>query len=224
MTLQKIYLTIDDSPSIHMDKKVSFLKKHNIPAIFYARGEHIAAHTDQIINAIQHGFLIGNHSYSHPHFSQISFNQCTSEILKTEKLIQECYKLANKVRPCKIIRLPYGDRGVGENAKTAQSQEEQSKVKAIQDFLKENDFVALNFQSDHFIDAHWDWDTQDYKRKHISDEKLYLDKIKTFFGQHQKETAILLLHDFDNNNHLFKPSMQFLLDQKIEFLNYQVQQ
>lgn len=39
--LRKIYLTIDGAPSIHMDKKVSILKEHNIPAIFYGRGEWI---------------------------------------------------------------------------------------------------------------------------------------------------------------------------------------
>ena len=31
--LSKLYLTIDDSPSIHMNKKVDFLMSKNIPAI-----------------------------------------------------------------------------------------------------------------------------------------------------------------------------------------------
>ena len=86
----KLYLTIDDSPSMHMDKKVAFLKSKNIPAIFYARGEYIKKYPEQIVNAIKNGFLIGNHSYTHPYFSEIRIEECFDEILKTEKLINKC--------------------------------------------------------------------------------------------------------------------------------------
>lgn len=225
MKLRKAYLTIDDSPSIHMDKKVAFLKKQKIPAIFYARGEFIEKHPKQVINAIDNDFLIGNHSYTHPYFSKIAIEQCFEEILVTEKLINECYTLAKKERPCKIIRLPFGDRGAGAKTKLAQNKNEKDKVQKIQYFLAENHFIALNIHAfaDDFIDSYWDWDTEDYKTKHISKQKLYLENIRNFFDKYKKDTAVILLHDFDTNHHLFELSMKFLIEKNIKFLKAKTQ-
>lgn len=78
-----IYLTIDDGPSQHTHKKVDYLKKHNIPAIWYARGEHIERYPDQLMYAITNGFLVGNHSYSHPYFSNISLEECIAQLILT---------------------------------------------------------------------------------------------------------------------------------------------
>lgn len=44
--------------------------------------------------------------------------------------------------------------------------------------------------------------------------------MKIFFNTYNKKTAIILLHDFDNNHHLFEATMSFLLNQGITFLNY----
>jgi peptidoglycan-N-acetylglucosamine deacetylase len=221
--LTKIYLTIDDSPSVHMDKKVDFLIGQNISAIFYARGEYISKHPDQIIYAINNGFLIGNHSYTHPYFSEIPLAECIDEIIRTEKLIDQCYSSADRTRPCKIVRLPFADRGAGAKAKEAKSEPEKTKVQELQYFLKKNNFKTLNFQPiNSFLDSYWDWDTEDYKTKHISDQRLYLMEMKKFFEGCKKDTAVILLHDFDNNHHLFEASMNFLLDRKVEFLNYHI--
>ena len=221
--LSKIYLTIDDSPSIHMHKKVDFLINKNIPAIFYARGEHIFRHPNQIINAIKNGFLIGNNSYSHPYFSEITFSESIDEIARTEYLIEKCYQSAGKLRPHKIIRLPFADRGAGAKAKEPESEIERNKVRDIQVFLKKNKFKVLNFQSaDSYIDSYWDWDTEDYKTKHINDLDAYIKNMNKFFDGYKSDTAVILLHDFDNNHHLFEAFMEFLLNRKIEFLNYQI--
>ena len=135
MSLSKVYLTIDDSPSIHTDKKILFLKNKDIPAILYARGEYVKKYPKQIINAIKNGFLIGNHSYTHPYFYEITLSQCFDEILLTENLINECYRLAQTKRPCKIVRLPFADRGAGPKARVAREQSKKTKVKEIQSFV-----------------------------------------------------------------------------------------
>ncbi|MFO1257532.1 MAG: polysaccharide deacetylase family protein [Gammaproteobacteria bacterium] len=218
--ISKIYLTIDDSPSIHTDKKVYFLRKHNISAIFYARGEFIEKYPNQIINAIQHGFIIGNHSYTHPYFSKISLTQCLKELEQTENLINECYLTSGIERPCKIVRFPFADRGAGPKAKEAVSHLEKMKVLELQSFLRKNDFKSLNFQPiNSYLDSYWDWDTEDYKTKHISNKDLYLSKMHSFLNDYEKEKAVMLLHDFDTNHHLFEASMTFLLNKKIQFLD-----
>lgn len=205
---KRIYLTIDDSPSIHTRAKVDFLKAHQIPAVFFCRGEFIEKHPDQVIYAIQNGFLVGNHSYSHPYFSKISKARCYEEILKTETLIEECYKDAGVARPYKVIRLPFGDRG-GEQAPQ------------IQEFLKAHHFIPLDFgaHSDFdFYDAPWTWDTQDYKPKLIESPDDYLKNLRIYAETSPLTEEILLLHDFDHTHHLFEITMDFLMKEEITFL------
>ena len=112
MISKSIYLTIDDAPSQHTLAKVDYLQKNNIPAIFYCRGNAIEQYQDSVVEIIKAGFLVGNHSYSHPFFSKTPNEIFFDEILKTEKLIDECYCLAGIIRPCKVIASAiWGPRG-----------------------------------------------------------------------------------------------------------------
>lgn len=217
---RKIYLTIDDAPSCHMKNKIDFLYEQKIPAIFFCRGEAILQHKEYVIEAIKKGFIIGNHSFSHPFFSQIGLEECYQEIITTEQLIDLCYEKAGVVRPIKLIRLPYGDRGAGDFARSPQTVAEKAKVAAIQDFLCEQGFSKINFQdfSDDAIDAFWTWDAQDYKKKFIENSDDYMKAFQDYFCEAERETEILLLHDFDNNHHLFEQGMQFLRMNAVEFL------
>lgn len=165
----RLYLTIDDSPSQYTNEKVDYLVAQDIPAIFFCRGEFMANHRESLIRAIQKGFLLGNHSYSHPYFSQTHLPVCYEEILKTEVLIDACYQEACVERPVKAIRLPFGDRGSAENAQ------------AIQAFLKGEGFTKLPLnalQNDGCIDLLWTWSPQDYKRHYIDDEPAYCATLK----------------------------------------------
>lgn len=210
MPIKNIYLTIDDAPSKYTNKKIDFLLANFIPAIFFCRGEFIANNFDQVVYAIQKGFLIGNHSYSHPYFSKISLEQCFNEILETEKLISKCYNAAKITRLTKIIRLPFGDRG---------SKEQFIK---IQNFLQKQKFVAINFGNknlEKFIDVPWTWDPEDYKRKFIQNIRMYKNNLIDVWDTATEEEQILLLHDFDSNHHLFEVTMEFLLGKKVKFLD-----
>ncbi|MBL4589723.1 MAG: polysaccharide deacetylase family protein, partial [Alphaproteobacteria bacterium] len=59
------YLTIDDSPSPHTDKIVTYLAGHGIQALFFCIGEKIEAYPDQMIGAVQAGHALANHTYAH---------------------------------------------------------------------------------------------------------------------------------------------------------------
>ncbi|HJZ23879.1 MAG TPA: polysaccharide deacetylase family protein [Candidatus Babeliales bacterium] len=221
MSVKSVYLTIDDAPSKCMDEKIDFLLRYKIPALFFCRGEFIQKNNEQVVYAIKKGFLIGNHSYSHPYFSTISFEQCVEEITKTEELINQCYNQANSTRSAKVIRVPFGDRGAGPCFKHPKTTVESIKVDKIQHFLKEQGFCPVLFgdmKSD-FIDASWDWDPQDYKRELIADVLQYEKNLKEFQQGSEKEECVLLLHDFDFNHHLFKITMDFLLRMNIQFLS-----
>lgn len=225
MTLPKLYLTIDDAPSSSMSKKVAFLKKHHIPAIFYVRGTFIEQHSKEVINAIHEGFLIGNHSYSHPHFSRITIKEGFEEILKAEELIDDCYLKAQTKRPHKIIRLPYADRGAGDRAALPKDDLEREKVQAIQKFLKEQSFERVVFSSteDTSVDSFWDWDTQDFKSSYIKDTQLYLENMQNFAKNYTQESAVILLHDLEGGHHLFEAAMNFLLENNAQFLDFKIE-
>ncbi len=223
MPIKSIYLTIDDSPSKTMGRKLEFLSKHKIPAVFFCRGEFIPLYKNYVVTAIQQNYLIGNHSYTHPYFSHLPLTQCIDEILETENLIEECYQDAGKHRPCKVIRLPFGDRGAGEHAKKATSDEDKDKVEKIQIFLKGLDFIPLKcspIKSSKFVDTYWDWDAKDYKARFIQDSEKYLNELKKFWDHAQQETYTLLIHDFDNNHHLFEMTLDFLLRKRVTFLPF----
>ncbi len=188
-----------------MQKKIDFLKYHKIPAIFFCRGEFIPGREEHLVHAIKNGFLVGNHSYTHPYFSSISLGSCFQEILKTEALIDSCYHSANVLREKKVIRLPFGDRAEGK------------KLGFLQAFLKEQGFEALDFGvslQDNFIDAGWTWNTFDYKKKMIPDRELYRLGLEKHWANSIRETEVMLLHDFDNNHHLFEETMLFFLEKK----------
>lgn len=216
-SIEAVYLTIDDAPSSHLPKKIALLKQRNIPALFFCRGESIVLHKKAVVEAIQQGFWIGNHSFSHPKFSTISLEACLEEILKTEELIEDCYRLAGIKRPHKLIRFPFGDRG--ENAA------EKERVQQLQTFLKKQKFVPLKFKHkspDGFVDAQWEWDTKDYKKIVQQNPLEFLALLEEHWQKTSAKVEVLLLHDFEENHALFEITLDFLQRKNISFLEFDV--
>ena len=110
-------MTIDDSPGTQFSAKVDLLSKHNIPAVFFCIGQLIEKYPDDVIDSIQKGFIVGNHSYSHPAFSKITLKEAEEEIQKTDQIIEEIYQAAGVIRPANWFRFPYGDKGDLRNGK-----------------------------------------------------------------------------------------------------------
>lgn len=109
--MKKAYLTIDDAPSADFSEKVGYLKDRNIPTLFFCIGENIEKRYSEMITAIQAGFHIGNHSYSHRHFSDLNMAEAAKEISDTDQLIEALYSDAGRVRPGNYFRFPYFDTG-----------------------------------------------------------------------------------------------------------------
>ena len=90
------------------------------------RAEHVQVETDlgipcegmdtlpdPIVRAIEKGFVIGNHTYTHRRASELSFEDVVVEIEKTEKMIDDMYQKAGRARTHKLLRFPHIDRGAG---------------------------------------------------------------------------------------------------------------
>lgn len=112
MTLtSSAYLTIDDSPSTRMDDLVDYLEGKGIPAIFFCRGDHLAENSASAIRALQKGFVLANHAYSHQRSSKKDFSFIVDEIEKTQTVLDEIHAVADVAPRGKYFRFPQLDRG-----------------------------------------------------------------------------------------------------------------
>lgn len=119
----KAYMTIDDSPTHDTDRLTDFLLDRGVPAVLFCIGhdykdldlecQGMESLPDPILRAIEKGFLIGNHTYTHSRSSELTYDQIVQEIEKTESLIDALYKKAARPRTAKLLRFPHIDRGCG---------------------------------------------------------------------------------------------------------------
>ncbi len=184
--MKQAYLTIDDSPTKHTNDFVDWLAARDIPAVFFCIGssytdlgipcEGMEQRPAPILKAISHGYIIGNHTYTHPRFSDLSLAEMKEQVLKTEKIIETLYRQAGKSRSHKLFRFRDLDRGcgtwvvdfnkTGPHTETIQelflkgvnlkavtpTAADFEKKEAFQDFLR-----AEGFSADVYKDITFDW-------------------------------------------------------------------
>ena len=115
----KALLTIDDVSSKNTPAIVDYLAEKNIPVIMFMVGQWAENNPEELIYALKAGVVVGNHSYTHPNFSKISFAECKKEIEKNEEVLNRFYDQAGVERKYRPFRFPYGDKG-GENKEKIQ--------------------------------------------------------------------------------------------------------
>lgn len=82
-----IALTFDDGPMPQMTSKVlDVLKKNKIKATFFVVGKQVEENPNLLIQIVQDGHAVGNHSWSHQYF-QYSTSAAASELDKTSTLV-----------------------------------------------------------------------------------------------------------------------------------------
>ncbi|MCM1988515.1 polysaccharide deacetylase family protein [Oceanirhabdus seepicola] len=157
MLTKKVYLTIDDAPSKDFREKVDYLYERNIPAIFFCIGENIIKYEEDVIYAIRKGFIIGNHSFNHKYFSNMTLVECKDSIKKTDDIIEELYIKSNIDRPMKLFRFPHFDQGGDLNSEAYEGKwskpkcewsvyEKNDKRLSIQEFLSELGYIQPKFE------------------------------------------------------------------------------
>lgn len=173
--MKKAILTIDDAPSIDFDNKIAFLKDHHVPAVFFCTGSLIPKRERSLVEAIRAGFILGNHSYNHHHFSKLSLKNCEKEITKASVLIDQVYEMAGVERPVKWFRFPYGDKGDGRMGNIFEPETRRGKARkdaiqeilanhgytfVLQDWLTYKIFVDSDIKND--IDWTWTFDLMEW--------------------------------------------------------------
>ena len=154
-------LTIDDIATNNTPALVDYLVEKGIRVLMFAWGENVEKHPENAIYALQHGMIIGNHSYTHPNFAEISFEEGIAEIEKTESILDDIYKKAGVERKYRPFRFPYGSKG-GENKEK------------YEQYLRDHGFSKLDDRAisypwwketglDKDIDTLWTFDFAEYK-------------------------------------------------------------
>ncbi|MEV0583569.1 polysaccharide deacetylase family protein [Nonomuraea sp. NPDC050310] len=98
-----IALTFDDGPGKYADKLLDTLKKEKAKATFFLEGQYVKLRPAFAKRMAAEGHELGNHSYSHPKFTDLEPWAIRSEIQKTQDLVKQ----VTGVEP-KLLRPPYG--------------------------------------------------------------------------------------------------------------------
>lgn len=98
-------LTFDDGPTAgNTNNLVNILTSNGATATVFPEGQNVQAHPDLLRVYQQAGLTIGNHSWDHPHMTQLSQADMTSEISRTQTVIQQTIGAAPQ-----LFRPPYGE-------------------------------------------------------------------------------------------------------------------
>ncbi len=223
----KALLTIDDISSENTVDIVKYLNELDITVIMFAVGQWVEKNHEPAIYALQHGMIVGNHSYSHPEFSGLSMEEAIAEIEKCEEVLEKIYRQAGVERRYRPFRFPYGDKG-GENRA------------ALQKYLSDKAFDKVRdtritypwwkeYGHDRDIDTMWTFDFEEYRIRKGSGFTMD-DVIKRVQDQDPANGApmlaeggnhIILLHAHDETEELvpeyYKTLISILLSHGVEF-------
>ncbi|MBQ0849479.1 polysaccharide deacetylase family protein [Streptomyces sp. BH-SS-21] len=97
-------LTFDDGPSGSTPALLGALTQNGLRATMFNQGNYAAANPSRVQAQVGAGMWVGNHSYTHPHLTQLGQAQIDSEISRTRQAIAA----AGGGTP-KLFRPPYGE-------------------------------------------------------------------------------------------------------------------
>lgn len=206
------YLTVDDAPTVALPAKLAVLEDRDVPAILFCEGRRLAEHPDAARAAIEAGYHLGNHAYSHTHASDLDVDAFREEVARTEDAIEAVYETAGVERPARLFRFPYGDDG-GDRAD------------ALQDVLAEFGFVPPDrdrigdraFRERHDGDLDWFW-TVDVEDWDVEDRAGLAENVAGVSDRVESDAAdVVLFHDGGNGPAMFEAVVDLLAERGSTF-------
>jgi cellulose synthase/poly-beta-1,6-N-acetylglucosamine synthase-like glycosyltransferase/peptidoglycan/xylan/chitin deacetylase (PgdA/CDA1 family)/spore germination protein YaaH len=86
---KQVVLTFDDGPDpVYTPPLLDALDRLGAPGLFLMLGDQAMKYPQLVAEVAQRGHLVGNHSYSHPHFDEISNEQVLVELSSTQRLLE----------------------------------------------------------------------------------------------------------------------------------------
>ena len=176
---KKVCFSVDDMPVVNYGIKdstyqkvlfgnlVSALIRNDIPAIGFVNAKKLFRNDtliqyqyDLLRSWISAGLELGNHTYSHPDYNKISFEEYAKNILKGEPIIKQVLKEQGK--EIKYFRHPF--LHVGETKEKADS---------LSEFLAEHDYTVapVTVDNDDYLFA------LAYKRASVKEDSSLMKRI-----------------------------------------------
>jgi peptidoglycan/xylan/chitin deacetylase (PgdA/CDA1 family) len=98
-------LTFDDGPTAgNTQNLLNALRSAGLRATFFDEGRYAQSSPSLVQATVSAGMWLGNHSWDHPHMTQLSSSQMQTQIGNTQNAIRQ----ASGVTP-KLFRPPYGE-------------------------------------------------------------------------------------------------------------------
>jgi cellulose synthase/poly-beta-1,6-N-acetylglucosamine synthase-like glycosyltransferase/peptidoglycan/xylan/chitin deacetylase (PgdA/CDA1 family)/spore germination protein YaaH len=101
---KKLAITFDDGPDPRWTPQIlNILKQKNVPAAFFVIGVQASENPEILKREYDDGHEIGNHTYTHPNFDEITKTQIRWELNLTQRLIESTIGVKSI-----LFRPPYG--------------------------------------------------------------------------------------------------------------------
>ncbi|KND36561.1 polysaccharide deacetylase family protein [Streptomyces acidiscabies] len=97
-------LTFDDGPGGNTQALLGALTSNGLRATMFNTGQNAASYPAQVRAQVSAGMWVANHSYTHPHLTQLPQAQVDSELSRTQQAIAN----AGGGTP-RLFRPPYGE-------------------------------------------------------------------------------------------------------------------
>jgi peptidoglycan/xylan/chitin deacetylase (PgdA/CDA1 family) len=98
-----VALTIDDGPVKQTAEVLDLFKKYDVKATFFVLGQNAKKYPELLKRMVEEGHEIGNHSWNHPQFDNMTAAQINKQLDDTDKVIEK----ATGIKPV-LVRTPYG--------------------------------------------------------------------------------------------------------------------
>lgn len=129
----KIALTFDDGPHpIYTREILDILREYGIRATFFVIGQNVELYPELVEQELAEGHEVGNHTYSHCHFSETSSEQIIREIEACERSVYQLCEYRTK-----LFRPPEGVL-----------------PEAIHDYARDADYTVVLWSIDTYDWAH----------------------------------------------------------------------
>lgn len=102
--LPEVALTFDDGPGQYTPQVLTIFQRYGVKTTFFSIGQNIARFPTYLPQDLAAGHTIGNHTFTHPHLTTLSFAAIYQELSETQHAVFQ----ATGTRPT-VFRPPYGE-------------------------------------------------------------------------------------------------------------------
>lgn len=213
-----ICITVDDLPTVTYgidepefakqltEDLINTFDQYDIPAIGYVNevklyqdGELDSSQVDLLEMWLINGYELGNHTYSHPNFHEVSFDEFSQDVLKGEKVTSELAKKYGS--EYKYFRHPYLRIGL-----------RQSHADSLSNFLHQHGYIEapVTIDNEDYIFA------LAYHRAYSKGDSLLMEKIGSAYVNYMEEK---LLYFEEQSQKLFNRNIAHILLTHANLLN-----